>query len=127
MLTGHSSIVKRQTAPQLTSRPQSRRAGGAADILVVADVPHGARGTRRARTRPPAPSELDARRGWLERQDSYASPAARRAGGRVHLHDRVHLNDVLMRLARRLLQLSGALALLGLEPMTLGYCTTARF
>ena len=118
MLTGHSSIVKRQTAPQLTSRPQSRRAGGAADILVVADVPMA---PGELDVREPAPSELDARRGRLERQDSYASPAARRAGGRVHL------NDVLMRLARRLLQLSGALALLGLEPMTLGYCTTARF
>jgi hypothetical protein len=124
MLTGHSSIVKRQTAPQLTSRPQSRRAGGAADILVVADVPMA---PGELDVREPAPSELDARRGRLERQDSYASPAARRAGGRVHLHDRVHLNDVLMRLARRLLQLSGALALLGLEPMTLGYSTTARF
>jgi len=50
----------------------------------------------------PDPSELDAGRGRLERQDPTPVLRPDHAGGRVHLH------NVLMRPARRLLQPSGA-------------------
>jgi len=86
MLTGHSSIVKRQTAPQLTSRPQSRRAGGAADILVVADVPMAPGELDvREHVRPPHPSSTLAAAGSNGRTPTPVLRPVALAGGSIFM------------------------------------------